>query len=196
MHIGMFHVIGEALIHLVIGTVTLVMLYWVYVTGMKSPKTLSVDDFTCMIYLMTCVVVKVCSYVTIASDLLAGQPIQDLTDFTPQKLSLMIYAYTFLNIIFTIVPGRISRFEAISHMVSFLLFISTYTTVHTYTLIVHTYIVYIPTRNTLICVYYIHALLYLCVYTKLICICYTYMYMLYCYTCIYYTVTCVYRILS
>ena len=139
MHIGMFHVIGEALIHLVIGTVTLVMLYWVYVTGMKSPKTLSVDDFTCMIYLMTFVVVKVCSYVTIASDLLAGQPIQDLTDFTPQKLSLMIYAYTFLNIIFTIVPGRISRFEAISHMVSFLPLITTY--VYTYTFIVHTFIV-------------------------------------------------------
>ena len=95
-------------------------------TRYKSPKALSVDDFTCMIYLMTFVVVKVCSYVTIASDLASGQPIHDLTDLTPQKLSLMIYAYTFLNIIFTIVPGRISRFEAISHMVSFLLLLLVY----------------------------------------------------------------------
>ena len=106
-------------------------------TRYKSPKALSVDDFTCMIYLMTFVVVKVCSYVTIASDLASGQPIHDLTDLAPQKLSLMIYAYTFLNIIFTIVPGRISRFEAISHMVSFLpllLVYATYITVHAYTM--------------------------------------------------------------
>ena len=109
---------GEALIHLVVGTVMLVMLYWVYMTRQKGTKALSVDDFTCMIYLMAFVVVKVCSYVTLANDLASGHPIHDLTDLTPQKLSLMTYAHTFLNIIFTIVPGRISRFEAISHMVS------------------------------------------------------------------------------
>ena len=105
----------------------------------KVAQCTSVEDYTCMLYIFIYFVVMIANYSHAFRSWHNGTKVSDFSQFTPDILTVLNYSYIPLNILFTIAPGRIARFESVVHLVSY-----TYTdTSLLYVGCMHTYIRYV-----------------------------------------------------
>ena len=112
-----FCTISLQLTYVCLAVLATIMLYFVYEL-IKTRKQISVEDYTCMIYLSIYLLALAVSYVSVFQTRSKDQTAVNFTDFTARDIAIINDSFVLLYILLTIAPGRIARFEAVIHLVS------------------------------------------------------------------------------
>ena len=97
--------------------VTLVLFYWGFKWA-KNTSRISVEDYSCLLYVFIYFICTLGSYANMIYSLTKHGKVSDFSTYTAEGLAASNYLYVFVFIMLTIAPGRIARFEAVTHLVS------------------------------------------------------------------------------
>ena len=93
------------------------LLYWGY-EWIKTIKHMNVEDYTCLLYIIIYLLCICGSYANIVYTYCKFGEVTDFSMYSGGGLALSNYMYVFVFTMLTIAPGRIARFEAVTHLVS------------------------------------------------------------------------------
>ena len=93
------------------------LVYWGY-KWIKMTKYITVEDYTCLLYIFIYLLCLFGSYANIMCTYFKNGKVADFSSYSGDGLALTNYMYVFVFTMLTIAPGRIARFEAVTHLVS------------------------------------------------------------------------------
>lgn len=119
-----FYEFSAILNYIFLVIVVITLLYWL-VKLAACTKVMTVSEYICLLYLLIYYVSLFGSDVNVFIAWSDGEHVVDFTTITAQELAIMNYCFSFAFIMISIAPGRIARFEAVTHLVCACLY-STY----------------------------------------------------------------------
>ena len=112
-----FHQFSNILSYLFLVLIVFAIFYWLSLL-MKSLRNMTVPDYICILYLFIYLVIIFGSSLNVFRAWSTGQRVIDFSTMTGEDFAIENYCYTFMYIMLAIAPGRIARFEAVTHLVS------------------------------------------------------------------------------
>ena len=112
-----FHQFSNILYYTFISIVACTLLYWAAKLA-STVNHMTVPDYICLLYLFIYFVGIFGSYIHVFLELPSGIAVVDFTTSTGQELAIINYCFSFVFVMLSIAPGRIARFEAVTHLVS------------------------------------------------------------------------------
>ena len=111
-----FHQFSADLNYVFVVVVVATLLYWLLKLA-ACTSAMTVSEYICLLYLLIYYVSLFGSYINIFYAWRRGEQEGDFTTNTPQGFVIMNYCFSFAFIMLSIAPGRIARFESVSHLV-------------------------------------------------------------------------------
>ena len=111
-----FQELGSVLNYAFVVIVVTVLIYWL-IKLIVSIKVMTVSEYICLLYLLIYYISLFGSYMNVFLAWGSGVYAVDFTTITAKELAVMNYCFSFAFIMLSIAPGRIARFEAVTHLV-------------------------------------------------------------------------------
>ena len=111
-----FHEFSADLNYVFLVVVVTTLLYWLLKLA-ACTSAMTISEYICLLYLLIYYVSLFGSYINIFFAWKNGRHDGDFTTITSQDFVILNYCFSFAFIMLSIAPGRIARFESVTHLV-------------------------------------------------------------------------------